>query len=69
MVVWSPTQQTQKPKITNVLTEPQRALLSTIDDGHKAIDEAEKILDTKVEVPDLGTDPVSVFSVLALAFS
>lgn len=50
--------QVLQPKITSVLTEPQRALISTIDDGQKAVDEAEKILDTKLEVPDLGTDPV-----------
>jgi len=49
-----------QPKITSVLTEPQRALISTISDGKNAIDEAEKILDTKLEVPDLGSDPASV---------
>lgn len=42
-----------------MLTEPQRALISTISEGQKAIQQAEVILETKLEVPDLGTDPVS----------
>lgn len=42
-----------------MLTEPQRALISTISEGQKAVEEAERILDTKLQVPDLGTDPVS----------
>lgn len=42
-----------------MLTEPQRALVSTISDGQKAVEEAERILDQKIQVPDLGTDPVS----------
>ena len=45
--------------MTSVLTEPQRALISTISEGQKAIHQAEVILETKLEVPDLGTDPVS----------
>ncbi len=45
--------------MTSVLTEPQRALISTISEGQKAVEEAERILDTKLQVPDLGTDPVS----------
>lgn len=51
--------QVQQPKVTSVLTEPQRALISTISEGQKAVQQAEQILETKLEVPDLGTDPVS----------
>ncbi|KZS00631.1 Talin-1, partial [Daphnia magna] len=50
----------QQPKVTSVLTEPQRALISTISEGQKAVEEAEHILDTKLQVPDLGSDPASL---------
>ncbi|XP_074599773.1 talin-1-like [Brevipalpus obovatus] len=45
-----------KPKIQG-LTGPQRALLSTIDSGQKAIQKAERDLQTKTKLPDLGSDP------------
>ncbi|XP_059352131.1 talin-2-like isoform X2 [Daphnia carinata] len=50
----------QQPKVTSVLTEPQRALISTISEGQKAVEQAEHILDTKLQVPDLGSDPASL---------
>lgn len=50
-----------------MLTEPQRALISTISEGQKAVEQAERILETKLEVPDLGTDPV-IFIFLFLYF-
>jgi talin len=50
----------QQSRITSVLTEPQRALLSTISAGHDVIITAEKELETKAEIPELGSDPVSV---------
>ena len=58
--------QVQQPKVTSVLTEPQRALISTISEGQKAVQQAEQILETKLEVPDLGNDPVSDLTSIAL---
>jgi talin len=52
--------QVQQSRITSVLTEPQRALLSTISAGHDVIMTAEKELETKAQIPELGSDPVSV---------
>jgi len=49
----------QQSRITSVLTEPQRALLSTISAGHDVIVTAEKDLETKAQIPELGSDPVS----------
>jgi len=49
----------QQTRITSVLTEPQRALLSTISAGHDVIVTAEKELETKAQIPELGSDPVS----------
>lgn len=46
--------------MSNVLSEPQRALLSTISAGHEVIVTAEKELVTKVTIPRLGTDPASL---------
>ena len=59
----------QQPKVTSVLTEPQRALISTISDGQKAVEQAERILETKLEVPDLGTDPVKKKRIFSLCTS
>ena len=56
--------QVQQPKVTSVLTEPQRALISTISEGQKAVEQAQEILETKLEVPDLGTDPVRVLCLI-----
>lgn len=48
-----------RPKITSGLTGPQRALISTIDAGKKVLQKAERDLQTKAKLPDLGTDPAS----------
>lgn len=50
----------QQPRTTSVLTEPQRALLSTISAGRDVVVTAEKELETKAQIPELGSDPVSV---------
>ncbi|XP_039305998.1 talin-1 isoform X2 [Solenopsis invicta] len=50
----------QQTKVTSVLTEPQRALLSTITAGHEVIHIAETELITKAQLPELGTDPASL---------
>lgn len=52
--------QVQQTKVTSVLTEPQRALLSTITAGHEVIHIAETELSTKAQIPELGTDPASL---------
>lgn len=52
--------QVQQTKVTSVLTEPQRALLSTITAGHEVIHIAETELSTKAQLPELGTDPASL---------
>ena len=51
--------QAQQPQITSVGSEPQRALVNTIVVGHEAIDSARKQLDTRMQFPEIGTDPVS----------
>ncbi|XP_032666457.1 talin-1 isoform X3 [Odontomachus brunneus] len=50
----------QQTKVTSVLSEPQRALLSTITAGHEVIHIAETELSTKAQRPQLGTDPASL---------
>lgn len=50
----------QQSRITSVLTEPQRALLSTISAGRDVIVTAEKELETKAQIPELGSDPASL---------
>ncbi|KAJ9593984.1 hypothetical protein L9F63_014625, partial [Diploptera punctata] len=50
----------QQMRVTSVLTEPQRALLSTISTGHDVIITAEQQLQTKAEIPELGSDPASL---------
>ncbi|XP_012143051.2 talin_middle and talin-RS domain-containing protein rhea isoform X1 [Megachile rotundata] len=50
----------QQTKVTSVLSEPQRALLSTITAGHEVIHIAETELSCKAQLPELGTDPVSL---------
>lgn len=42
------------------MSEPQRALLSTITAGRSAVDRAQSELSVKVQLPPLGTDPASV---------
>lgn len=56
IVVWW--LQVQQSQVTSVLSEPQRALLSTISAGHQVITTIEKELITKAEIPELGSDPV-----------
>lgn len=56
--------QVQQTQVTSVLTEPQRALLSTISAGHQVITTVEKELITKAEIPELGTDPVCTKKIL-----
>ncbi|XP_034178669.2 talin_middle and talin-RS domain-containing protein rhea isoform X1 [Osmia lignaria lignaria] len=50
----------QQTKVTSVLSEPQRALLSTITAGHEVIHIAETELSCKAPLPELGTDPASL---------
>ncbi|XP_013776088.1 talin-2-like [Limulus polyphemus] len=50
----------QHPKVHSKLTEPQKALLSTIDTGRDAIDSAQKELQEKADLPEMGTDPASL---------
>ncbi|KAG7189022.1 hypothetical protein KM043_008615 [Ampulex compressa] len=50
----------QQTKVTSVLSEPQRALLSTITAGHEVIHIAETELSSKAQLPELGTDPASL---------
>ncbi|XP_033328616.2 talin_middle and talin-RS domain-containing protein rhea isoform X1 [Megalopta genalis] len=50
----------QQTKVTSVLSEPQRALLSTITAGHEVIHIAETELSCKASLPELGTDPASL---------
>jgi len=44
------------------MSEPQRALLGTINAGHDAISAAEHELMTKAQLPKLGNDAVSPFA-------
>lgn len=53
-------QQVQQTKVTSVLSEPQRALLSTITAGHEIIHMSEMELSTKAQLPELGNDPASL---------
>ncbi|XP_076679087.1 talin_middle and talin-RS domain-containing protein rhea isoform X2 [Andrena cerasifolii] len=50
----------QQTKVTSVLSEPQRALLSTITAGHEVIHVAETELSYKAQLPELGNDPASL---------
>ncbi|XP_076336549.1 talin-1-like isoform X2 [Tachypleus tridentatus] len=50
----------QHPKVHRTLTEPQQALLSSIDAGRDAVDSAQKELQTKADLPEIGTDPASL---------
>lgn len=49
----------QQTKITSVLTDPQRALLSTISTIQTRIKESEIDLEGKTNIPELGTDPAA----------
>lgn len=50
----------QQTKVTSVLSEPQRALITTITAGHEIIEFAETELITRAELPELGTDVASL---------
>nr|CAD7594785.1 unnamed protein product [Timema genevievae] len=50
----------QQTKVTSVLSEPQRALLSTITSGQDVIITVEEELRTKAQIPELGSDPASL---------
>lgn len=52
--------QAKHPQVTSVMSKPQKALMSTIESGQVIIEECTEILDTKAELPELGTDPASV---------
>jgi hypothetical protein len=51
---------TKSPQVTLAIPEPQRALISTINAGQDAIRAAERELDTRAQLPELGTDSVSL---------
>ena len=42
------------------MSEPQRALVSTISDGQEAINNAQNLLNEKAKLPPLGNDPASL---------
>ena len=53
--------QAQYPEVVEVgLSEPQRALVSTISAGQEAIDTAHNLLNEKAKLPPLGNDPASL---------
>ena len=52
--------QAQYPEKFQVMSEPQRALISTISAGQEAIDSASSLLTEKAKLPPLGSDPASV---------
>ncbi|KAF5290986.1 hypothetical protein FQA39_LY14517 [Lamprigera yunnana] len=49
----------QQTKVTSVLSEPQRALISTISSTQSRIHESEIDLATRTQVPELGSDPAA----------
>ncbi|XP_069174235.1 talin-2 isoform X3 [Procambarus clarkii] len=48
------------PQVTSVLSKPQKALVSTIETGQVIIGECAQSLESKAELPELGTDPASI---------
>ncbi|KAG0722917.1 Talin-2 [Chionoecetes opilio] len=48
------------PQVTEVMSKPQKALMSTISTGHVIIEECTECLETKAELPELGTDAASI---------
>ncbi|XP_026677336.1 talin-1 isoform X2 [Diaphorina citri] len=58
-IAHSPTT-TQQSQVTNILTGSQKALLSTITEGHEVITTVEKELISKAIIPDLGNDAASL---------
>jgi talin len=49
----------QQTKVTSVLTEPQRALLSTISSTQSRIKESEIELEGRAHIPEVGSDPAA----------
>ncbi|GFT39672.1 talin-2 [Nephila pilipes] len=52
--------QPQHPKIQQTMSEPQRALLSTISAGRSAVENAQNDLSVRVRFQELGNDPASL---------
>ena len=52
--------QAQYPEKFNIMSEPQRALISTISAGQEAIESAQGLLNEKAKLPPLGNDPASI---------
>ena len=52
--------QAQYPEKFQIMSEPQRALISTISAGQEAIESASSLLNEKAKLPALGNDPASV---------
>lgn len=52
--------QAKHPQVTSVMSKPQKALTSTIETGQVIIEECTECLETKAELPELGTDPASI---------
>ncbi|XP_044738316.1 talin-1 isoform X2 [Chrysoperla carnea] len=50
----------QQTKITNVLSEPQKALLSTLMSTRETLEQTQRYLSTPAEAPNLGHDPASI---------
>jgi len=58
---WNIKLNAQYPEVQTVqLSEPQKALVSTIAAGHEAIDSAHNLLNEKAKLPPLGNDPASI---------
>lgn len=49
----------QQTKVTTVLSEPQRALLSSISATRTIIEESQIDLAAKIDIPELGSDPAA----------
>lgn len=49
----------QQTRISSVLTEPQRALLSTITASQDVISKSELELSGRAQIPELGSDPAA----------
>ncbi|XP_042904301.1 talin-2 isoform X1 [Parasteatoda tepidariorum] len=52
--------QMQHPKVHTTMSEPQRALLSTITSGRSAVENAQNNLNVRIKLQELGTDPASI---------
>lgn len=49
----------QQTRISSVLTEPQRALVSTISHSQDIVSQSEMELSARAQIPELGNDPAS----------